>query len=102
MNPSYSTLTVMQKPSWVRPPTSYKQDTVSSLSVAFKDPDGTKSKAILAEQHLYLFSIRATVKKWKYRQMHKDKLLRLRTIRTAGPRAAALVYDWDCRIAKIR
>ena len=63
----------MQKPSWVRPPSSYKQDAVSSLSVAFEDPDGTKSKALLAEQHLYIFGTRATVKKWKYRQQNKDK-----------------------------
>ena len=73
MNPSYSTLTIMQKPSWVRPPSSYKQDAASSLSVAFEDPDGSKSKALLAERHLYIFGTRATVKKWKYRQTNKDK-----------------------------
>ena len=72
INPSYSTLTIMQKPSWVHPPSSYKQDAVSSLSVAFEDPDGTKSKALLAECHLYLFGTRATVKKWKYHQNNKD------------------------------
>ena len=58
--------------SWVHPPSSYKQDAVSSLSVAFEDPDGTKSKALLAERHLYLFGTRATVKKWKYHQNNKD------------------------------
>ena len=73
MNPSYSTLTIMQKPSWVCPPSFYKQDAASSLSVAFEDPDGSKSKVLLAEHHMYIFSTRATVKKWKYCQTNKDK-----------------------------
>ena len=54
-------------------PSSYKQDDVSSLSVAFEDPDSSKSKALLAERHLYIFGTRATAKKWKYRQTNKDK-----------------------------
>ena len=37
-NPSYSPLSIMQKPSWVRPPSSYPQGAISSLSVAFEDP----------------------------------------------------------------
>ena len=72
INPSYSTLSIMQKPSWVRPPSSYEPDAVSSLSVAFEDPDGSKSKALLAECHLYAFGTRATVKKWKYHQTNKE------------------------------
>ena len=72
INPSYSTLSIMQKPSWVRPPSSYEPDAVSSLSVAFEDPDGSKSKALLAERHLYAFGTRATVKKWKYCQTNKE------------------------------
>ena len=67
-NPAYATLTVTQRPSWVRPPSSYIEGSISSLSVAFEDPDGSKLKALLAEQYLYVFGIRATVKKWKYRQ----------------------------------
>jgi hypothetical protein len=63
----------MQKPSWVRPPSFYEQDAVFSLSVAFEDPDSTKSKVLLAERHLYIFGTRATVKKWKYCQPNKDK-----------------------------
>jgi len=67
-NPSYATLTIMQKPSWVHSPTSYKPNSISSLSVAFEDPDGSKLKTILAECYLYACSMRASVKKWKYRQ----------------------------------
>jgi len=48
-NPSYATLSIMQKPSWVRPPSSYLPGAVSSLSVEFEDPDGGKLKVILAE-----------------------------------------------------
>ena len=67
-NPAYSSLSIMQKPSWVRPPSSYTQGTISSLSVAFEDPDGTKLKAILTDRYLYAFGTRIAVKKWKYCQ----------------------------------
>ena len=68
INPFYATLTITQKPSWVRPPSSYTPGSVSSLSVAFEDPDGSKLKLLLAERYLFLFGHRAQVKKWKYRQ----------------------------------
>ena len=74
INPSYASLTVTQKPSWVRPPSSYTPGSISSLSVAFEDPDGSKLKVLLAECYLYIFGNRASVKKWK--QCHnnnKDK-----------------------------
>jgi hypothetical protein len=67
INPTYASLQITQKPSWVRPPSSYSHGSASSLSVAFEDPDGTKMKALLAERYLYAFGNRATVKKWKYR-----------------------------------
>src|SRR6266705_936071 len=72
INPTYATLQITQKPSWVRPPNSYSHGSASSLSVAFEDPDGSKAKAILAERYLYAFGNRAPVKKWKYR-LHKTK-----------------------------
>ena len=68
INPFYASLTITQKPSWVRPPTSYTPSSVSSLSVAFEDPDGSKLKLLLAERYLYLFGHRVQVKKWKYWQ----------------------------------
>ena len=68
INSTYAALQITQKPSWVRPPTSYSHDSVSSLSVAFEDPDGCKAKALLVERYLYIFGNRATVKKWKQRQ----------------------------------
>ena len=64
-NPSYASLSITQKPSWVRPPSSYKPGSASSLSVAFEDPDGSKMKMLLAERYMYALGNR-TVLKWKY------------------------------------
>jgi hypothetical protein len=64
-NPSYATLIVQQKPSWVRPPHSYKPGSASSLVVAFEDPDGSKLKTLLADRYLYAFGTRTSIKKWK-------------------------------------
>jgi hypothetical protein len=66
-NPYYASLLVTQKPSWVRPPTSYTTGSSSSLVVAFEDPDGCKAKALLADKYLYAFGARATAKRWKQR-----------------------------------
>ena len=68
LNPSYASLSIIQKPSWVRPPSSYKPGSVSSLSVAFEDPDGSKLRVLLAECYLYALGNRASVLKWKYHQ----------------------------------
>ena len=73
-NPTYASLQITQKPSWVRPPSSYTHGSASSLSVASEDPDGSKVKTLLAERYLYAFGNRASIKKWKYRpQKTKDK-----------------------------
>ena len=73
-NPSYATLNITLKPSWVCPPTSYPPGAISSLSVAFEDPDGSKLKALLAECYLYAYGNRCSVKKWKQRKpINKDK-----------------------------
>jgi len=56
----------MQKPSWVRPPPSYKAGS-SSLVFAFEDPDGSRLKSLLTARYLYAFGTRSTVKKWKQR-----------------------------------
>jgi hypothetical protein len=40
-NPSYASLFVTQKPSWVRNPSTYTVGSSSSLVVAFEDPDGS-------------------------------------------------------------
>ena len=66
-NPMYTSLLITQKPSWVRPPTSYQAGTSSSLVVAFEDPDGENLKSLLAVRYLYALGTRATVKKWKQR-----------------------------------
>jgi hypothetical protein len=59
-NPLYSSLTVTQRPSWVRSPSSYDVGSVSSLSVAFEDPDGGKLRALLAERYLYIYGTSIT------------------------------------------
>jgi len=64
-NPAYASLTVMQKPSWVKAPSSYTVNAASSLAVAFEDPDGTKLKSIIEGRHLYAFGTRLNTKKWK-------------------------------------
>ena len=64
VNPLYATLVIMQKPSWVRPP-SYKSSGVSSLVVTFEDPDSSSPKTLLTERYLYAIGTGAKVKKWK-------------------------------------
>ena len=44
-NTAYATLTITQKPSWVRDPSSYQPGSISSLSFSFEDPDGTSVEA---------------------------------------------------------
>jgi hypothetical protein len=74
INPSYASLTVTQKPSWVRPPASYILGSIFSLTLAFENPDGSKLKALLAEHYLYIFGNRTSVKKWKqHHNNNKDK-----------------------------
>jgi len=67
-NPTYTSLSIMQKPSWVHPPALYKPGSISSLSVAFEDPDSSKLKVLLAKHYLYAYGNRTLVQKWKYHQ----------------------------------
>jgi hypothetical protein len=69
-NPSYAALKVTQKPSWVCPPHTLKENTCSSLVVAFKDPDGSVRCSLLSSKQLYLLGARAKVACWK-EQPHK-------------------------------
>jgi len=71
LNPSYATLLVTRKPSWVRTPSSYQQDSISSLVVAFEDPDGSALRTMLTERYLYIKGVRAKVHKWKQPQPQK-------------------------------
>jgi hypothetical protein len=64
-NPSYATLSITQKPSWVRDPKTYKPGATSSLSVSFEDPDGTGAQTLLRLRTLYAFGHVITVKRWK-------------------------------------
>src|SRR5712675_183413 len=72
-NHAYTNLSITHKPSWVRSPSSYTPGAISSLSVAFEDPDGTKLKSLLAERHLFLFGNRVTIKKWKPNYVKSDR-----------------------------
>src|ERR1700679_4285636 len=64
-NPSYASLSITQRPSWVRSPSSYKDSAVSSLSLSFEDPDGSRAQALIASRTLFIFGSVAVVKKWK-------------------------------------
>ncbi|KAN0115821.1 hypothetical protein V8E52_006530, partial [Russula decolorans] len=64
-NPAYATLTITQKPSWARKPTSYKKGDCSSLIIAFEDPDGNLRRSLLSNKQLYLLGVRAKVTRWK-------------------------------------
>ncbi|KAF8261100.1 hypothetical protein EI94DRAFT_1810805 [Lactarius quietus] len=54
-NPAYASLIITQKPSWVRDPNSYPEGAVSSLVVAFEDPDGSLACGILVKKVLYAY-----------------------------------------------
>jgi hypothetical protein len=64
-NPSYASLSITQRPSWVRSPSSYKDGAVSSLSLSFEDPDGSRAQALISSKTLFIFGSVAVVKKWK-------------------------------------
>lgn len=63
-NPSYATLTITQKPSWVWDST-YTSGTTSFLSVSFEDPNGTSAQNLLCHCTLYAFGHVIMVKRWK-------------------------------------
>ena len=96
----------MQKPSWVRSPSSYTEGSSSSLIVAFKDPDRQHLKLLLAAWYLFAFGTRASVKTWKQRatkcQNNSDQLehrsRRLDTVLRSGlqpPVFAHTVFHTD-------
>jgi hypothetical protein len=60
-NPSYAALPITQKPSWVRPPSTLKTGTYSSLVVAFEDLDGSARRSLLSSKQLYILGKRAKV-----------------------------------------
>lgn len=64
-NPHYAQLTITQKPSWVKSPSSYTPSSFSSLVFAFEDPDGSKKASFLNSKYVYLYGTRANLRKWK-------------------------------------
>ena len=89
-NPAYASLTVTQKPSWVRDPSSYSEGTISSLAVSFKDPDGSSTQALLCHRTLYAFRHVITVKCWKQTPPKKTQATR-KTAPTTQPTTAARI-----------
>ncbi|KAF8496117.1 hypothetical protein F5888DRAFT_1907381 [Russula emetica] len=63
-NPSYASLIITQKPSWVRDPSSGKVAS-SSLTFSFEDPNGTVAQALLHTRQLYAFGHVGLIKRWK-------------------------------------
>jgi hypothetical protein len=74
-NPTYASLIITQKPSWVRNPDTYAPSSASSLSFAFQDPDGTGAQRLLQQRTLFAFGHVATLKKWKETQPKRNKPL---------------------------
>ena len=64
-NPVYTSLGITQKPSWICHPLLYENNTVSSLIVAFEDPDGSKLREFLTTCQLCLLGTHARVMNWK-------------------------------------
>ena len=64
-NTTYASLTITQKPSWVRNPYTYSNGTTSSLSISFEDTDGSTAKALLHAWTLFAFGHVITFKHWK-------------------------------------
>ncbi|KAH9957839.1 hypothetical protein BJV74DRAFT_800056 [Russula compacta] len=58
-NPTYTALTVTQKPSWIHAPDSLELQTASSLIMAFKDLDGSKKRDLLSTKQLFAFGVQA-------------------------------------------
>jgi hypothetical protein len=63
-NPSYASLKITQKPSWVRTPSTLKAGKTSSLVFAFEDPDGNAKRSLLSNKQLYILGTRAKVTRW--------------------------------------
>ena len=61
-NPRSAELNIMQRPSWVRPPNTYKTNSTSLLVFAFEDPDGQAAQNLLSNKYLYTFGICTLVK----------------------------------------
>ncbi|KAF8258147.1 hypothetical protein EI94DRAFT_1815993 [Lactarius quietus] len=66
-NPSYASLNITRKPTWVQDPDSYPEGAVSLLVVAFEDLDGSCARDLLTKKVLYVFGHCATLRKWKQR-----------------------------------
>ena len=93
-NPSYASLTITQHPSWVKPPSSYTLGSVSSLSFAFEDPDGSLATKLLSEKELYIFGTGVSVKKWKQKPPQKKPM--------AQPEQTTLQNNNDLRPAEVQ
>ena len=66
-NPSFRKLKVTQLPSWVRPPCLFQPHSMSSLVMAFEDPDGTLTPSLIRERQAFAFGAHTLLKKWKQR-----------------------------------
>ena len=64
-NPEYAALNITQRPSWVKPPNSYKSNSTSSLVFAFEDPHGHVAQNLISSKHLHIFGTCATLRLWK-------------------------------------
>ncbi|KAL1672712.1 hypothetical protein EV122DRAFT_283689 [Schizophyllum commune] len=64
-NALYRQLELKMPPRWVRDPSSYTPGSFSSLTFAFRDPDGTMLRQVLASGTFFAFGAVAKVRRWK-------------------------------------
>ena len=63
-NPTYSSLIIRQLPAWIRNPKTFSDGQISSISFAFKDPDGTRAQQLMGTSLTAFGNLRCTLKVW--------------------------------------
>ena len=86
-NTAYANLTITQKPSWVRDPSTYQLGATLSLSISFEDPDSTNAQTLLRQRTLYAFGHVITVKRWKQTPPNRAARRPAQSSSTTGPRS---------------
>jgi len=71
-NPIYAQLTIRQLPTWLRNPSSFKDNQVSSISIAFEDHDGSIARRLAGSTLTAFGNLRCTLKPWIPKKPQKE------------------------------
>ena len=63
-NPSYTQLTICQLPTWLRNPSSFNDNQISSVSLAFEDHDGSITRRLTGTTLTAFGNLQCTLKPW--------------------------------------